>query len=127
MITTSEVEDILYGYFKNKGKVFRQGTEPLGEVKEERIQLIVKEQSKSKYWNSGFVEVNFLIPNINNMPDIARLGEVEKDLSDFEEYGKHGGVSYTFGTYSTVRLKDEALKCWFVNCRILFESLNTKL
>lgn len=127
MIVTGEVENILYKDLREFGQPYKNGTEPTGIVTSERIQIIVKDQSKSKYWNSGFVEVNFLVPNIDGKPNTRRLVEVEKSLSKLEKYGRYNGQAYAYETYSITRLEDKELKCWFANCRILFESLNTKL
>lgn len=126
MITTTDVFNILTRDCKKFGvKVFQKGNLPNGEVKEERITIHAKRQTIETYWNKGFVEVNFCVPDVNKEADLVRLNELERlAVSSLEQVGEYDGTHYRYSVHSSSTEQDISFKCHFVNVRILFEVLN---
>ena len=131
MITTTEIGDILY----RDCKVFNLPLQrrPIKVRKDEKltretIVILVKKQSSEKYWKKTFADINFCIPDMReDIENTTRLGELEKlanlhldnVTSQFKE------TRYRYGIESVGIEADTALKCHYVNLRILFEVLNT--
>ena len=127
MIVTGDIATILYKKLLSFGiEVYKGGTFPTSKVTKERIVIIPKRQSSSKYWKKGFVEINFLVPD-DGRANTKRLTELERMANQLEGYGVSDGTSYRYGVESISQEEDTSLGCHFVNCRILFEVLNTKL
>lgn len=127
MIVTGDIATILYKKLLGFGiEVYKGGTFPTSKVTKERIVIIPKRQSSSKYWKKGFVEINFLVPD-DGRANTKRLTELERMANQLEGYGVSDGTSYRYGVESISQEEDVSLGCHFVNCRILFEVLNTKL
>jgi hypothetical protein len=127
MIVTGDIATILYKKLLGFGiEVYKGGTFPTSKVTKERIVIIPKRQSSSKYWKKGFVEINFLVPD-DGRANTKRLTELERMANQLEGYGVSDGNSYRYGVESISQEEDTSLECHFVNCRILFEVLNTKL
>jgi hypothetical protein len=127
MIVTGDIATILYKKLLGFGiEVYKGGTFPTSKVTKERIVIIPKRQSSSKYWKKGFVEINFLVPD-DGRANTKRLTELERMANQLEGYGVSDGTSYRYGVESISQEEDTSLECHFVNCRILFEVLNTKL
>ena len=128
MIVTTDIGNILYRDCKAFGiEVYQKGNIPAGEVTTERVIIRTKSQSPETYWKKGFVEVNLCVPDIK--PDTAnliRLGELERQaysmLDDVVSY--YDGTRYRYSIDSIGMEADTALKCHYVNVRILFEVLN---
>lgn len=101
----------------------------MGELKDERITIHVKGQTPEKIWEKCFVEVNLCVPDLGvNIANTLRLKELErkakelfKSVTDeFDETRYHYEID-------TIHIEaDTALKCHFINCRILFNALNVK-
>lgn len=129
MIVTTDIGNILYRDCKAFGiEVYQKGNIPAGEVTTERVILRTKSQSPETYWKKGFVEVNLCVPDIK--PDTAnliRLGELERQaMKILRGSGSYDGSFYRYSIESIGMEADTALKCHYVNCRILFEMLNVK-
>ena len=103
MIVTTDIGNILYRDCKAFEICIVPAGETLtGELASERIVIHTKKQQPGKYWKKSFAEVNLCVPNLSeNEANTIRLNELER--------------------------KDTALKCHYVNVRILFEVLNVKL
>lgn len=129
MITTADIADILFEKCKALGtEVFRRGAIPDGCVKKERVVILPKEQSPETYWQKSFVEVNICVPDIGNgVANISRLQELER-LAKRLFNGAAGEYDSSYYAYDISSIsginRDEALKCHFVNVRILFQVLN---
>lgn len=129
MITTSDIVDILYGVCAPFGMaVFRKGYIPDGEVTSERVVILPKDQTTETYWRKCFVEVNICIPDLSNgVADIIRLQEIERQARRVFNgaAGEYDGSYYAYSVDSINGIiKDDNLKCHYVNVRILFEVLN---
>ena len=129
MITTSDIVDILYGVCAPfEIDVFRKGYIPDGEVTRERIVIIPKDQTTETYWRKCFIEVNICVPDIGDgIADLNRLQELERlarriFLSAAGEYDD-SYYAYSISSINGV-IKDDNLKCHYVNVRLLFEVLN---
>lgn len=130
MIVTTDIGNILYRDCKAFGiEVYQKGNIPTGEVTTERVIIRTKSQSPETYWKKGFVEVNLCVPDIK--PDTAnliRLGELERQANSVlnDVVSSYDGTRYRYSIDSLGTEADTALKCHYVNVRILFEVLNVK-
>ena len=131
MIVTTDIGNILYRDCKAFGiEVYQKGNIPDGEVTTERVIIRTQSQSPSKYWKKGFVEVNLCVPDIE--PDTAnllRLAELERQAVTIldDVVSSYDGTRYRYSIDSIGTEAETALKCHYVNVRILFEVLNVKL
>lgn len=125
MITTGDVGNILFKDAKLLGiPVYKKGNIPMWDGNE-RIVIYTKKPVTGKIWKKLFVEVNILIPNLpGEKANLTRLTEIERiALRHFDSFGQYDGTSYTYSC-EVSQEEDLELKCFFVNCRILFEILN---
>ena len=127
MITTGDIEDILIRDLKPFGIItYKKGAILEGEVVAERITVMPKEPKPSAYWVKSFVEVNFCVPDLAGLANTKRLTELERQAVGLRSVSSFDGSTYRYKVYSTNQEKDTALKCHFVNVKILFEILNVK-
>ena len=129
MIVTTDIADILYRDCKAFGiEIVPFGKTIIDELKDERITIHVKGQTPSKYWEKCFVEVNLCVPDLGvNIANILRLKELERKAKKLfrSVTGTFDGTRYNYGV-DTIHIEaDTALKCHFINCRLLFNVLNT--
>lgn len=133
MITTGDVYCILHKVCEQFGitEIYDGLDEPKEEVKSERIVIRTGSQSNSQIWEKSFVNINFCTPlNIDGSTNTVRLNEIERMVKpvfkdgDVIEY--NGSIcNYENGGDGWMsREADTALKCHYVNIRILFEVLN---
>lgn len=130
MIVTTDIADILYQDCKAFGiDIVPFGKTLTGELKGERITIHVKGQTPSKYWEKCFCDVNLCVPDLGiNIANTIRLKELERKAKGLFKSvtGEFDGTRYNYGV-DTIHIEaDTALKCHFVNCRILFNALNVK-
>lgn len=129
MIGTMEVAAIIYRKCAElEVPVSRYGFLPKGpEVQERVVVAAVKAPSAETFWTKCFVEVNYLVPDLEDgVADLRRLTEVERRIAKlFDGYGVHDGTPYRYQTQSTEILEGKDYKSHYVNCRILFKQLNT--
>ncbi|WP_308573961.1 hypothetical protein [uncultured Prevotella sp.] len=130
MIVTTDIADILYRDCKAFGiDIVPFGNTLTGELKEERITIHVKGQTPSKYWEKCFCDVNLCVPDLGiNIANTLRLKELERKAKEIFKSvtGEFDGTRYNY-EIDTIHIEaDTALKCHFVNCRILFNALNVK-
>ncbi len=136
MITPQTIGNILYRDSKGLGikpiSVVFPGDNsneiPSGEDNEERIVIDPKSQKPGTYWRKSFNEVNILVPRIAGRADRIRLEELEhKAMEVFDGVvGYYRGVTYSYSIESIGTITDDALRCEYVNARVLFEVLNVK-
>lgn len=128
MIVTTDIGNILYRDCKAFGiEVYQKGNIHDGEVTTERVIIRTKSQTPSKYWKKGFVEVNLCVPDIEpNTANLIRLAELEREAMKIldEVVGSYDGTTYRYSIDSIGIEADTALKCHYVNVRLLFEVLN---
>lgn len=130
MIVTTDIADILY----RDCKAFGIGIVPFGktltdELKGERITIHVKGQTPSKYWEKCFCDVNLCVPDLGlGIANTLRLKELERKAKELFKNvtGEFDGTRYNYGVETIHIEADTALKCHFVNCKILFNALNVK-
>ena len=95
--------------------------------KEGRITITPKEDSEGRIFDKCFVEVNFILPDINQeahyeLDAIERNAyELFKDGFAGSLNGQHYNVSYSRRS----REQNEQLKSHYVHIQLLFETLNT--
>ncbi|WP_303013832.1 hypothetical protein [uncultured Bacteroides sp.] len=129
MIVTTDIANILYRDCKVFGiEVYQSGNIP-DEDKElsfERVIIRTKPQSPETYWKKGFVEVNLCVPDMDSKANLIRLQELERKAQEVlgDVVGEHDGSSYYYLIDSIGMEADTALKCHYVNVRILFQVLN---
>ena len=130
MIVTTDIADILYRDSKAFGiEIVPFGKTLTGELKEERITIHVKGQTPSKYWEKCFCEVNLCVPDLElGVANTLRLKELERKAKEMfrSVTGTFDGTRYHYEVSTITIEADTALKCYFVNCRILFNVLNVK-
>ena len=99
------------------------------ELKDERITIHVKGQTPSKYWEKCFCDVNLCVPDLGvNIANTLRLKQLERKTKELFKSvtDEFDGTRYNY-EIDTIHIEaDTALKCHFVNCRILFNALNVK-
>lgn len=129
MITTEDMALIVSGHLRDFGMpVFVKGHIPFSDIPSEgRITITPKEDSEGRIFDKCFVEVNIILPDINQEADI-RLDELERRAYAIfkdgyaDEYGdQHYALSYSRRS----RERDEQLKAHYVHLQLLFETLNT--
>lgn len=129
MIVTTDIADILYRDCKAFGiDIVPFGNTLTGELKEERITIHVKGQTPSKYWEKCFCDVNLCVPDLGmNIANTLRLKELERKAKELFKSvtGEFDGTRYNYGVETIHIEADTALKCHFINCRLLFNVLNT--
>lgn len=130
MIVTTDIADILYRDCKAFGiGIVSFGKTLTGELKEERITIHVKGQTPSKYWEKCFCEVNLCVPDLGvNIANTLRLKELERTAKKLFKSvtDEFDGTRYNY-VVDTIHIEaGTALKCHFVNCRLLFNVLNVK-
>lgn len=131
MIVTTDIANILYKDCKAFGKeVYQSGNIP-DEDKElsfERIVIIAKPQSPETIWKKGFVEVNLCVPDMDGKANLIRLQELERKAQEVldDVVGEFDGSSYYYSIDQIGTEADTALKCHYVNVRLLFQVLNVK-
>lgn len=130
MIVTTDIADILYRDSKAFGiEIVPFGNTLTGDLKGERITIHVKGQTPSKYWEKCFCDVNLCVPDLGvDIANTLRLKELERKAKELFKSvtGEFDGTRYNY-EIDTIHIEaDTALKCHFVNCRILFNALNVK-
>lgn len=129
MIVTTDIADILFWDCKDFGvEIVSFGKSLTGELKEERITIHVKGQTPEKIWEKCFVEVNMCVPDLGvNIANTLRLKALERTAKKkFRSVtGTYDGTRYLYEVDTISIEADTALKCHFVNCRLLFNVLNT--
>lgn len=130
MIVTTDIADILYRDCKAFGiEIVPFGKTLIDELKDERITIHVKGQTPSKYWEKCFCDVNLCVPDLGlGIANTLRLKELERKAKELFKSvtGEFDGTRYNY-EIDTIHIEaDTALKCHFVNCRILFNALNVK-
>lgn len=130
MIVTTDIADILYRDCKAFGiEIVPFGKTITGELKDERITIHVKGQTPSKYWEKCFCDVNLCVPDLGvKIANTLRLKDLERKAKGLFKSvtGEFDGTRYNY-EIDTIHIEaDTALKCHFINCRILFNALNVK-
>lgn len=130
MIVTTDIGNILYRDCETFGiDIVPNGETPTGELRSERIVIHAKKQQPGTYWKKSFAEVNLCVPDIGlNSANSIRLNELERQANYlFDSVSTYDGTTYRYSIESIGTEADTALKCHFVNVRVLFEVLNVKL
>lgn len=98
------------------------------EGKEERIVIHVKNQQRGEIFYKGFVEVNFVSPDVEGRADHARLEAVEDIFFEAWKYDTvvdYDGETCRYGLASQPQTMPEKEAGYhYVNARLLFEILN---
>ena len=131
MIVTTDIANILYKDCKAFGiEVYQAGNIPdeHKELSSERVIIRTKSQSPETYWKKGFVEVNLCVPDIDGDANLIRLQELERKAQEIldDVVGEFDGSSYYYSIDQIGTEADTALKCHYVNVRLLFQVLNVK-
>ncbi len=130
MIVTTDIANILYRDCQTFGiSIVPHGKKLTGELKSERIVIHSKSQQPETYWKKSFVEVNFCVPDLKEgEANTIRLNELEKQAQSIldDVTGRYDGTTYHYSIDTIGTEEDTALKCHYVNVRILFEVLNVK-
>lgn len=128
MITSSDTGNAIFRDVQAFGiDTYQEFNVQKGEVTKERIVILPKRQQSETICDRSFVEVNFVVPDINGEADRIRLAELERKAKAFFNYAsEYDGTTYDVEFYSSEILNEEDLNCHYVNVRILFNVLNVK-
>ena len=130
MIVTTDIANILSRDCQPFGiGIVPHGKKLTGAMKSERIVIHAKKQQPGTYWKKSFVEVNLCVPDLKEgEANSIRLNELEKQAQSIldDVTGRYDGTTYHYSIESIGTEEDTALKCHYVNVRILFEVLNVK-
>lgn len=131
MIVTTDIANILYKDCKTFGmEVYQSGNIPDEdkELSSERVIIIAKSQSPEAIWKKGFVEVNLCVPDMDGKANLIRLQELERKAQEVldDVVGEFDGSSYYYSIDQIGTEADTALKCHYVNVKLLFQVLNVK-
>lgn len=131
MIVTTDIANILYKDCEAFGmEVYQSGNIPDEdkELSSERVIIIAKSQSPEVIWKKGFVEVNLCVPDMDGKANLIRLQELERKAQEVldDVVGEFDGSSYYYLIDQIRTEADTALKCHYVNVRLLFQVLNVK-
>lgn len=131
MIVTTDIANILYKDCEAFGmEVYQSGNIPDENKKlsSERVIIIAKSQSPEAIWKKGFVEVNLCVPDMDGKANLIRLQELERKAQEVldDVVGEFDGSSYYYSIDQIGTEADTALKCHYVNVRLLFQVLNVK-
>lgn len=130
MIVTTDIANILYRDCKSfEIDIVPSGETLMDELKSERIVIHAKKQQPGTYWKKSFAEINLCVPDLSeNEANTIRLNELERQANkQFDDVvSTYDGTRYRYSIDSIGTEADTALKCHYVNCRILFEMLNVK-
>lgn len=131
MIVTTDIANILYKDCKAFGmEVYQSGNIPDEdkELSSERVIIIAKSQSPEAIWKKGFVEINLCVPDMDGKANLIRLQELERKAQEVldDVVGEYDGSSYYYQIDQIGMEADTALKCHYVNIRLLFQVLNVK-
>ena len=122
MIVTTDIGNILYRDCKAFGiDIVPDGETLTGELTSERIVIHTKKQQPGKY---------LCVPNLSeNEANTIRLNELERKAGKLldDVVSTYDGTTYRYSIESIGTEADTALKCHYVNVRILFEVINVKL
>ena len=127
MITTGDIENILYSDLKKFGfKQYKKNAIKNGKIDSERLIVICGALEEGGIWSRAFVNVNVCVPDYKDMANTKRLTEIERIFKQVSAVNKYDGSTYRYSVRSTSQEEDSDLECHFVNIRILFETLNVK-
>lgn len=135
MIVTADIGNILYRDCKVFGieEIYQKGNippipaDPDYRLGTERIVIRTKSQTSGMYWKKGFVEVNLCVPDIDvDSANLIRLAELERQAMKVLDgvVNSYDGTTYCYSIDSIETEADTALKCHYINIKILFETLN---
>lgn len=128
MIVPTDIANIIYRDCKVFGiDIVPMGQTLVGELKSERIVIHSKKQQPGKIWKKSFAEVNICVPNLKeNEANTIRLNELERQSNEVfgDVVSNYDNSAYKYSIESIGTEDDPALKCHYVNVRILFEVLN---
>lgn len=129
MITMEDMALIVSGLVKGFGMpVYIKWHIPLSDIPSEgRITITPKEDSEGRIFDRCFIEVNFILPDVNQEADI-RLDDIEREAYALFKDGFSDGFNgqwYAISYSRRSRERDEQLKSHYVHFQLLFETLNT--
>lgn len=126
-LRSGTAEKILYRDCAVFGLPINYGWEKLdGKTRKECIVISSHKMDDDTYWNTCFVEVNFLVPDTRSgRKDKLRLDELEDSVKDLlKSTGVFNGCTYTYECISTGQERESDLGCHYVNAKIKFDVLN---
>lgn len=132
MIVTGDIYKILYEKVREFGiKAVYDSWNPItSELKEEAIVIETSTPIEpDTYWEKAFVHVNICVPDYLECVNTVRLNELERlaVLWIYDDMvGNYDGSSFHISKSSLGIEREDALKCSYVNVKLLFKILNVK-
>ena len=130
MIVTTDIANIIFKDCKSFGisEMYQRGNILGGKGKTGRILIYRKTQQPDAYWEKGYVEVNLCVPvTKTGKANLIRLNELERKAREmFKDgiVGQYDGSWYRYSSESIGIEEDKELCCYYVNVKLLFETLN---
>lgn len=137
MIVTTDIGNILCRDCKAFGieGIYQKGNIPVVpedqayQLKTERIDVYPESLSVGTYWKKGVVSVHLHVPDtLSGTANLDRLAALERQAMQLldDVANVYDGTSYRYAVESIGTEADTALKCHYVNVKILVEILNVK-
>lgn len=146
MISASDIKDILIGAVKSNAvfgtisEIVKDMHSPVEEGKvHERVVVVVPGGADNGQLSRSYPRICIYVPYIKftsesgmkyYLPDNARITELERECVDMFRglmYGKFGDKSFVYKLEDIVIESDEETFSNFLNVRLKFEVVNTKL
>ena len=129
MITTEDMALLVSRHLEAFGMpIYVKGHIPFTKIPEEgRITITPKEDSEGQYFDKCFIEVNFLLPDVNQEANY-QLDGIEREAYRIFKDGysdEYEDQWYKLSYSSRSREREEQLEAHYVHVQLLFETLNT--
>lgn len=132
MIVTGDIYEIFYEKVQEFGiKAVHDSWNPItSELKEEAVVIVISTPIEpDTYWENAVVHVNICVPDYLDEVNKIRLQEIERMAKEWTN--RFRGGEYDNSRYSVKRKglgieRDDALKCSYVNIKLLFKILNVR-
>lgn len=128
MITTEDIALIISPLLAQFGMpIYVKGHIPFGKIPSEgRITILPKTDDDGKIFNKCFVEVNFILPDVEQEAN-AQLDTIERDAYNLFRKGMAGklnGQWYNISYSRRSREEDKDLESHYVHFQLSFDTLN---
>lgn len=130
MIVTTDIGNILYRDCDVFGiEKVALWDKPKSELISEKVTVATQSLSTDKNWKKSVAEVNLYVPDLTEAAaDAIRLNELERQACSVLDNvaSSYDGTAYRYSIDSIGIEADTALKCHYVNVKVLFEILNVR-
>lgn len=132
IIVTSDIYKILFEKVEAFGiKSVYDGWNPITSPLKEEAVVIVTDMpiEPDVYWEDTTVHVNICVPDYLEKENTVRLNELERAANQWIRDGfteMYDNTRYDISKSSLGKERDDALKCSYVNLKLVFKILNVR-